>query len=149
MLVDLLGQQPPGRLGLAARLLADVADDGDAEHDVDPAQRRVDDHGDRAADLDREAQLLAHLAHDGVGGRLAAVEQATGQAPAVPVRLAQHEQPAVALEQAHGADREAGGAGPHERAPHGGGQAPEDAQGQQVERSQRRRERACGQPTDD
>ena len=67
------------------------------KHDVDAAQPRLDDAPSAApTQLDGEADLLGHLAHDGGRRLLAPLEQAAGQPPAAAVAVAD-EQHAVAV----------------------------------------------------
>ena len=72
------------------------------EDHIDSLFGRDDPDDDRIAGVDIQADLLSHLATDRLCRLLTAVEQATGQAPALSVGLPQEQDLALVFQHAHG-----------------------------------------------
>jgi hypothetical protein len=95
------GREPPrlhdfGRPRLRCRRRGGVRVDGTtAEDDVHAAEPRLDDHLRIVLDDHVHPDLLARLAADGVGRRLAPFEEPAGEPPRLPVRIADEQERTV------------------------------------------------------
>ena len=109
------------------------------EHQVDPSRAGIHHRGRLAHQVDGQTHLLADLAARRLGRILAAVQQASGHPPPLPVDLAHQQDPPVGpLDQADGTHRERRREGAHRGATGPRRQQPEESQQRSVQAGRHR-----------